>query len=171
MRTLPSPNITAELATHLRHRDLLLQRLPEIDDETLADTLEGLTNLHEMLAAVVQSALIDEALASGLKGRIDVMRERLTRLVERASRKREAALGVMIKADIRKIADPEFTASLRRGAKKVLVEHEEQVPAHYWVPQPPRLNRQLLLSDMKAGSGVPGASLIDGEVQLGVRVR
>lgn len=171
MRTLSSPNITSELSTHLRHRDLLLQQLPEIDDETLADTLEGLTNLHEMIAVIVQSALIDEALSSGLKARITAMRDRLMRLEARASRKRDVALIVMMKADIRKISDPEFTASLRRGAKKVLVDQEDQLPARYWIAQPARLDRQLLLNDLKAGNAVPGASLIEGGAQLGVRTR
>jgi hypothetical protein len=56
----------------------LLTEYPNLDEETLADTLEGITDLHEMIAAVIRSALVDEALRVGLRSRLDEMRERLT---------------------------------------------------------------------------------------------
>jgi len=39
----------------------------DLDDETIRDTLEGITNLHEMIATVIRSALVDEALLAGLR--------------------------------------------------------------------------------------------------------
>src|SRR5688500_7026728 len=77
----------------LKHR--LLEGYPSIDPETLHDTLEGITDLHEMIAAVVRSALVDEALVSGLRFRIDEMRQRLSRVEDSAGKKRQLALEVM----------------------------------------------------------------------------
>ena len=72
------------------HYQMLKQRLledyPKLYDETMSDTLEGITDLHEMIAAVIRSALVDEALDSGLRGRLDDMKERLSRLEVRAER-------------------------------------------------------------------------------------
>ena len=99
-------NLTHSLVSYRTIRDRIIALEAGIDEETLADTLEGLTDLHEVVAAVVRSALVDEALSKGLKGHIEVLQERLERLSDRAKKRREIARDAMIEVDIRKVDGP-----------------------------------------------------------------
>ena len=124
--------------TYRTLRDRIRAQDPQIDEQTLADTVEGLTDLHEIAAAIVRSALADEALATGLKGRIGEMQERLERLQDRASKRRQIAKDVMLELDIKKIAAPDFTVSIRPGLPALQVLDEAAVPSIYWQPVAPR---------------------------------
>ena len=156
------------LYTHLRQK--LIEAFPDADEDTIRDTLEGLTTLHELLAEIIRSALIDEALQSGLRLRLQDMKERLSRLEARAAKKRELALEAMSEAGLRKLEQPDFTASTRAGLPSLVVLVEDQLPQTYWVPQPPRLDRQALLSDLKKGD-IPGAQLSNPKPVLSVRTK
>jgi hypothetical protein len=96
-------------------RDRIREQDPQIDEQTLADTVEGLTDLHEVLAAVIRAALADQALATGLEGRIGEMEARRDRLQDRATKRRQIAKDVMVELDLKKLSAPDFTASIRPG--------------------------------------------------------
>ena len=152
-------------------RDRLLTEDPQIDEQTLADTVEGLTDLHEIVAAIVRSALADEAMAMGLKCRLTDMQNRLERLQDRASKRRQIAKDVMVELDLKKITAPDFTVSVRPGTPSLLVLDEAVVPSIYWQPSEPRLNRQKLSNELKTGAEVTGATLSNPEPILSVRTR
>jgi hypothetical protein len=159
-------------AIHYRTiRDRIRAEDPQIDEQTLADTVEGLTDLHEILTAIVRAALTDQALASGLAGRIAEMQTRLNRLQDRASKRRQIAKDVMVELDLKKITAPDFMVSIRPGMPALLVLDEAAVPSIYWEPRDPRLNRQGLLSDLKDGADIKGVALSNPEPVLSVRTR
>jgi len=159
-------------AIHYRSiRDRIRAQDPQIDEQTLADTVEGLTDLHEIVQAVIRSALADEALARGLKCRISDMQGRLDRLEDRASKRRQIAKDVMVELDLKKLNAPDFTASIRPGTPALMVIDEEAVPSIYWQPSEPRLNRQELASEFKQGAEIAGVTLSNPEPVLSVRTR
>jgi Gp157 protein len=152
-------------------RDRIRSEDPMLDKHTLADTVEGLTDIHEILAAIVRAALADEALANGLKGRIAEMQDRLDRLQDCAAKRRQIAKETMIELEIKKITAPDFTVSIRPGMPSLLVIDEQAVPSIYWQPIAPRLKRQELLNELKHGSEITGVTLANPEPVLSVRTR
>jgi hypothetical protein len=152
-------------------RDRIRAQEPEIDEQTLADTVEGLTDLHEILQAIIRAALADEAMATGIKGRIADMEGRLERLQDRAAKRRQLARDVMVKLDLKKLEAPDFTASVRPGTPALMVIDEAAVPRVYWEPREPRLNRQGLVTDLKQGAEIAGVVLSNPEPVLSVRTK
>jgi hypothetical protein len=165
---VPAP-LNVETSRYQLVRARLLESWPQLDEETLADTLEGITNLQEMIAAVIRSALVDEALQAGLRTRLEEMRRRLERLKERSAKKRQLALEAMCEVGLKKLEQPDFTASARAGPPSLVVVSEGQIPAEYWLPQPPKLARQALLADLKRGREVAGIQLGNPKPTLAVR--
>ncbi len=164
-------NLKFAATTYCAIRDRIRAQDPQIDEQTLADTVEGLTDLHEILQAVIRAALADEALARGLKCRISDMQDRLNRLEHRAAKRRQIAKDVMAELDLKKITAPDFSASLRPGMPALVVLNEDAVPKTYWEPGEPRLRRQTLAHDLKGGAEIAGATLSNPEPILSVRVR
>ena len=154
--------------TYRAVRDRIRAQDPHIDEQTLADTVEGLTDLHEIVTAIIRSALADEALATGLKSRIAEMQERLDRLQDRASKRRQIAKDVMVELDLKKITAPDFSVSIRPGLPSLMVIDEAAVPSIYWQPSAPRLKRQELLSELKDGAEIDGVALSNPEPVLSV---
>ena len=152
-------------------RERIQSEDPQIDEQTLADTVEGLTDLHEIVAAIIRSALADEALATGLKTRVAEMQDRLERLQDRASKRRQIAKEVMVELDLKKITAPDFTVSIRPGTPALMVLDEAAVPSIFWQPSAPKLNRQGLLSELKEGVEIAGVTLSNPEPVLSVRTR
>ena len=142
-------NLEFATITYRAIRDRIRAQDPQIDEQTLADTVEGLTELHEILTAIIRAALADQALAAGLEGRIAEMQARLDRLQDRAAKRRQIAKDVMVELDLKKITAPDFTVSIRPGMPSLLVLDETAVPSIYWEPREPRLNRQKLADRIK----------------------
>jgi hypothetical protein len=159
-------------AIHYRAiRDRIRTEDPQIDEECLADTVEGLSDLPEILTTILRGALTDEALADGLKGRIAEMEDRLGRLKDRAAKRRQIVKETMVALDLKKLTAEDLTASIRAGMPNLMVLDQESVPSLYWEPGQPRLNRQDLLNDLKRGAEVTGAVLSNPEPVLSVRTR
>lgn len=167
----PMHSITYETSYYQRLKQQLVAEHSDIDEETLADTLEGLTELNEILAATIRSALEDETLCEALKARLDCLRERKDRIQQRARNKRIACARALAEAGLKKIVAPDMTISLRPNSSRVLIVDEGRIPPQFWRTPDPVLSRRELSDALKSGGVVPGAQLEAGEPSLTVRVK
>ena len=163
--------IPSEVNNYLILADQLKAQFAHLDEDTLTDTLEGISQLPDLIAQIVRSGLEDEALFNALKQRLEEMQARRTRLKDRRDKKRDLAAWAMSHAKIPRIQADDFSLSLRPGSQRLEIQDESLVPSHFFVPQPPELDRAGLASALKQGEMVGGAVLVQGEPTIQVRVR
>jgi len=162
--------LKTETVRYARLRERLLEAHGDLDEDTLSDTLEGISDLDALIAEVVRSALDDEALADALKSRIDALRARLDRLKSRARAKRTACAEAMGEAGLKRLACEDMTISLRGGTDRVAIENEASVPAAFWRTPDPILDKRAISEALKSGAAVAGARLEASGPNLSVRV-
>jgi hypothetical protein len=156
-----------------RHRNLkaeLLALYPELteEDPALADTLMGETTLDRVIAAMIEEALIREALADGIAGRIKAMQERKSRLSAGADKLRAMALWAMQEGGFPKLTEPTFTATVSQGRPAVVVTNADAVPDRLCtiVREP---SKSAIAIELKARRNVPGAVFSNTKPVLTIR--
>ncbi len=120
---------------------------------------------------MARAPLICSAMIDALKSRVADMQDRLSRISKRAEKKRELVTSVMEQADLKKLAEADFTVSLRSSSAPLVVKAEESIPEPYWKPQAPKLDRQGLITALKAGGQVPGVVLGNSRMIIAIRTK
>ena len=57
----------------------------------------------------------------------------------------------MTQAGIHKFTAPDFSAALRQGSPSLEIAPDAEIPAAYWRPQDPKLDKLMLLAAVKNG--------------------
>jgi hypothetical protein len=129
------------------------------------------SRLNAVFAAAPQGQFKLQRLALGPASlpRLAGQRDRLR--LAFAAKKRELALEAMCEVGLKKLEEPDFMASARAGLPPLLILAEPEIPEPYWVPQPPKLDRQSLLADLKRGVMIQGAQLGNPKPCLAVRTK
>lgn len=157
------------------HYRLLVEQLKSnyanLDDETLRDTMEGISELPQQIEELVRSALEDEILITGLKFRLETMNERMARLKDRYEKKRGLAAWAMGSAGIPKMELPDFGVSLCAGQSRLVITDPDKLLECYLVPQPAKPDRSAIAAALKRGVPVDGTSLEIGNPFITVRAR
>ena len=164
-------NLEFSALTYRAIRDRIRAEDPQIDEQTLADTVEGLTDLHEIITAIIRSALADEALARASKAGSPKCRSDSTvcRIGLQAAADRQGR-------DDRTRSQEDHRAGLYRldppgPAVPAWCSMKLRCPASTGSRVEPRLKRQELLSELKEGADIEGVALSNPEPVLSVRTR
>jgi hypothetical protein len=137
----------------------VISTLPDDEDHALLlGSLEGETDIMEVLDRVIESSIADKKLA-------EMARERARRIEARADRTREIATRIVEALAISPIERPIYTASLT-FPRKPLVTDEEALPAAYIRHSPDMI---AIGKALRAGESVPGAELRNPQAQLTIR--
>ena len=141
----------------------------EDDPEIIETAVEGETNLKEAVGRAVQRIAELTAMAAALKSIEASAKARRERFENQEALLREAVLIALQAAEQSRLECPIATVSLRGTADKLEIENEAAIPSQYWKPKDPELDKKRLLSDLKKGETVPGASKVEGAETLQVR--
>lgn len=133
----------------------------DLDEQTVADTLEGLQGELSLKAANVAAFVLNlEAEAEAVRVAEERIKKRRQTLERRAAQMRDYLLGNMVRADISEIAalDKSFRARVLQGREAVVIEDAQALPPDYRrvVEEP---DKTLIARALKDGYEVPGARL------------
>lgn len=133
-------------------RNLLAQirSIAETDQDFFIDTLEGETNLIDLINALDASILEDELLIDGAKSALEKLQNRKRAAENRIDLKRRLLLHAFHEAGLKTLRTPTSTLSIREAGIKAIVLAAEEVPARYWKPQPPKLDQDALTKAVRA---------------------
>ena len=137
-----------------------ISALPDDEDYgLLISTIEGESDILEVLDRVVEHAVADKKLA-------EAARERAKRIEARADRARDIATRIVEALEISPLERPVYTASLT-FPRKPLVTNADELPDTYIRHAPDMV---AIGKALRAGETIPGAELKNPEPQLTIRV-
>jgi hypothetical protein len=166
---MPSTN---DLTKEIEAARILREQIAAIageDEELIRDTLEGETSLREIIAALVANEAEDEAILDGIRELSKRISERKARIERRIDFRRSLIATGMEVGEIRKLETPAGVVTVKAKPPSVTLIEEADIPARFWKPQPPKLDRKELLAALKEGESVPGATMSNGGTTIQIR--
>jgi len=155
-----------EIAAEYRDAATKLAEL-DLDAQTVADTLEGLSGDLETKAQNVAFFVRNlEATAAAIKQAEADMAARRKAMENRADGLKRYIFESMTVAGIEKIECPHFRLAIKNNPAAVDVFEPGLVPASFMrtpEPPPPALDKTAIKVALKAGQDVPGARLTSGQ--------
>lgn len=147
----------------------LVELVEELDEVTFRDTLESIQeeidDKVENTAKLMRSFQVD---VDALKLEEKRLADRRIAIEKRIESIKDYLKNQMEVAGIDKVKRPTLTVSIANNPPSVEIEDESLIPFDYMVPQPARIDKKALLTALKEGQDISGASI---KQTRGVRIR
>lgn len=140
----------------------------EIDEQLKLSTLEGETELNEIVSMLLAESEDDEGMIAQVKEQIAVRKERIARFERRIETRRSAIISLMDTAHLTKLPLPEATVTLRTLRAAPKVTDEEALPDDFckFVRKP---DMDKIRDAFESGQPIPGVTITNGGASLTVR--
>lgn len=139
----------------------------DLDEQTIADTLEGAAGELEEKATNVACFIRNiEASAEAIKQAEKQMADRRKSLENKAESIKRYLKDNMIRSGITKIESPYFALTIKKNPPSVVIDDPAAIPSDYMVTPPappPSPDKKLIAQAIKDGYTVAGAHLEQAE--------
>lgn len=162
--------ITEELRVYEEIKAKLLADNPDLDNQTLVDTLEGACDLQDRITNICRAAVEADLQAEVVGQMIKNQTARKKRHEERSERLRSLALWAMQEAGLTKIPAADITIAIGKGRTSVVIADDTALPLEFteFVAKP---DKAKIKEALDAGQSVPGAHFSNSAPTLTIRTR
>lgn len=144
---------------------------PDGDPQAIEDTLEGLDYEIELKADGYAKIIAQlDADASAVDAETKRLQTRKRRMSNSKDRLKKALAGAMIATGKRKIKTELFSFSIRKTPARVVIDEQyENLPEKYLIPQDPKIDKNKIKDDIKAGKDLSGIAHLEQDETVSIR--
>ncbi len=165
--------VSYELATETAKARAILENMRDLlgdDADLMATTIEGETEIAEAISKAIGRILELNGMMDGIVNMIASLKDRGERLEKQRDNLRALVGVAMETGNFKRFETPLATASLRAVPPKAEIIDESAIPAKFWKPQEPKLDKRAVLDALKDKQAVPGAMLSNGGMTVSLKV-
>lgn len=151
--------------------DLRAHMGEDFDADTFWDTLDGETNVLDVVDHILETMQQDEALVEAIATQMTTLKRRKDRISGRVVAKRHALAKLLETSGQRTVERPLATVSFRHGSLSTHIINADDIPSQLTTSKiivTP--DKAAIKAQIEAGEKVPGADLVRGPDTVTVRV-